>query len=316
MNYFSEFIDQGAERIVDRVVWVNDAPIGLLRPSTVWGCDLDKLPIIYGPRCIAKAKTRSRDDFWQAMVESGAILFGAREDILHAKKFLEIDRLSRTASYLMAGAKNCRNFIDQISSIEKGRVLIIGCGGIGSLAALNLAGAGVNELLLVDGDFIESSNLNRQFMWSLADLGRKKVSVLRERIADRYPQVVCNTMAEFVGEDQLVDLAEPYDIVILTADNPLGLGRTLRFSGATKIIEGGYVNQYLAVSKSLFARNNEPTVSWQRSPGFIGPSFGPSNTEIAGMVASLALQSMGGGIDRDFELDTIWNSNDFPRKPL
>jgi SAM-dependent methyltransferase len=47
---------------------------------------------------------------------------------------------------------------------------------------------------------------------------------------------------------------------------------------------------------------------------FIGPSFGPSNTEIAGIVSSLAIQSLGGDYGDNFELNSLWDSTEFPRK--
>jgi hypothetical protein len=174
MNHFSNMTERDPEKIVDRVIVVNNRPIGLLRPSTVWGQELDGPPYIYGPHHIVRAQSHSRQDFWKALIDSGAILFGTAEEIVEAKNYLAIDRTSRTASYLMAMGKNCREFLDQMLSIVNSRILIVGCGGIGSLVAMNLAGAGVKELRLIDGDVIEPSNLNRQFMWRMADVGKKK----------------------------------------------------------------------------------------------------------------------------------------------
>ena len=62
------------------------------------------------------------------------------------------------------------------------KVLVVGCGGLGALAAQYLAGAGVGHLLLVDPDLIEISNLSRQIAYTEADLGLAKSEVLARRL--------------------------------------------------------------------------------------------------------------------------------------
>lgn len=61
-------------------------------------------------------------------------------------------------------------------------VLIVGCGGLGALAAQYLAAAGIGGLVLVDADRIELSNLPRQIAYTEDDIGRFKVEVLAERL--------------------------------------------------------------------------------------------------------------------------------------
>ncbi len=61
----------------------------------------------------------------------------------------------------------------------KKRVMLLGCGGIGNYISYGLADAGVGHLILVDGDIIEESNLNRQCMFTSSDVGDRKVHVLK-----------------------------------------------------------------------------------------------------------------------------------------
>ncbi|MDP2544058.1 ThiF family adenylyltransferase [Photobacterium damselae subsp. piscicida] len=60
------------------------------------------------------------------------------------------------------------------SQLAQAKVLIIGAGGLGSIAALYLAGAGIGALWLADGDKVELSNLARQILYRESDLGQNK----------------------------------------------------------------------------------------------------------------------------------------------
>lgn len=71
-----------------------------------------------------------------------------------------------------------------VQKLAEKRVAVFGLGGVGSYCAEALARAGVGELLLVDRDRVEESNLNRQLPALYSTLGRFKTEVMRERIAD------------------------------------------------------------------------------------------------------------------------------------
>jgi adenylyltransferase/sulfurtransferase len=66
--------------------------------------------------------------------------------------------------------------------LKQAKVLLIGAGGLGSPAALYLAGAGVGTLGIVDADLVDESNLHRQVIHSEATLGMPKVISAKEHI--------------------------------------------------------------------------------------------------------------------------------------
>jgi molybdopterin/thiamine biosynthesis adenylyltransferase len=66
--------------------------------------------------------------------------------------------------------------------IDQATVAVVGCGGLGSMVALMLAGAGVGRLTLIDDDVVEVSNLHRQLAFRESDLGVEKVVALRDQL--------------------------------------------------------------------------------------------------------------------------------------
>ena len=66
--------------------------------------------------------------------------------------------------------------------IDQATVTVVGCGGLGSMVALMLAGAGVGRLILIDDDVVEVSNLHRQLAFRESDLGVEKVVALRDQL--------------------------------------------------------------------------------------------------------------------------------------
>ncbi|MCK9315938.1 MAG: tRNA threonylcarbamoyladenosine dehydratase [Verrucomicrobia bacterium] len=81
-----------------------------------------------------------------------------------------------------------------LERLEKARVTVVGIGAVGSFAVEALARSGVGELHLVDFDFVEASNINRQLIALESTLGREKVEVARERVLDINPECRMETL--------------------------------------------------------------------------------------------------------------------------
>jgi len=85
-------------------------------------------------------------------------------------------------------------------------VLVVGLGGLGGCVAEILARIGVGELILVDGDVFEDSNLNRQLLSQVEDLGRKKARVAERRVLSINPAVTVRAHPVFLGEENCLEL--------------------------------------------------------------------------------------------------------------
>ena len=88
----------------------------------------------------------------------------------------EVQRYSRHLIIPEIGAVGQRR-------LKNARVLVIGAGGLGSPALLYLAAAGVGTLGIIDDDDVELSNLQRQVIHGVADVGRPKIESARDAIA-------------------------------------------------------------------------------------------------------------------------------------
>lgn len=99
------------------------------------------------------------------------------------------------------------------------KVLLIGAGGLGSPAAMYLAAAGVGTLGIVDFDVVDISNLQRQILHHLDDVGRPKVETAAEAIAALNSDVKVVPHRVLLRSDNALDIIKDYDVVINGSDN-------------------------------------------------------------------------------------------------
>src|SRR5258707_6906015 len=104
-------------------------------------------------------------------------------------------------------------------TLQKSRVLIVGLGGLGSPVMQYLAGAGVGHLGLVDADVLDASNLHRQPIYALSDVGRPKAELAGAAIAAINPDVQVETHAAQFSADNALDLVRRHDVVVDCSDN-------------------------------------------------------------------------------------------------
>ncbi|MCM8784932.1 MAG: molybdopterin-synthase adenylyltransferase MoeB [Candidatus Omnitrophica bacterium] len=133
------------------------------------------------------------------------------------------------------------------------KVLIIGCGGLGSPCAYYLAAAGIGKIGLVDSDKVELNNLQRQIIHFMQDIGKQKTESAKEKLNAINPDVEIVTYPLRITSQNIMEIIKEYDIVIDGSDNfptrylvndacvmsnkPLSHAGILRFDGqATTII--------------------------------------------------------------------------------
>ncbi len=103
--------------------------------------------------------------------------------------------------------------------LKAARVLLVGTGGLGSPLALYLAAAGVGTIGLVDDDVVDASNLQRQVIHGISDLGDHKVDSAIRSMKDLNPDVEVVAHRTYLTSDNALEIIEPYDLVIDGTDN-------------------------------------------------------------------------------------------------
>lgn len=98
-------------------------------------------------------------------------------------------------------------------------VLVVGAGGLGCAVLPYLAAGGVGRLLIIDHDRVEESNLHRQPLYRMSDLGRLKVEAAREALLATNPHVRIEARAERLTSTNAVELMDSVDVVVDAADS-------------------------------------------------------------------------------------------------
>ncbi len=105
------------------------------------------------------------------------------------------------------------------AKLRASRILVIGCGGLGVPVISYLAGAGIGRLGLVDSDRLEPSNLHRQTMYALADVGQLKSELAVVRSRGLNPDVEARAHTLRLNAENADDLVAQYDLIIDCTDN-------------------------------------------------------------------------------------------------
>lgn len=104
--------------------------------------------------------------------------------------------------------------------LRESSVLIIGCGALGSPAAMYLAGAGVGKIGLVDFDTIDPTNLQRQLFYREDEAGKSKAETLAERIRALNSETEVRVHPTLFSAKNGPEILKEYDVIIEATDNP------------------------------------------------------------------------------------------------
>jgi molybdopterin/thiamine biosynthesis adenylyltransferase/rhodanese-related sulfurtransferase len=179
-------------------------------------------------------------------------------------------------------------------------VLVVGAGGLGCAVLQYLCAAGIGKLVIIDHDRVEESNLHRQPLYRMSDLGAPKVHAARAALAQLNPEIQIETIeqrltpanvSQLVAKtDLIVDAADILAVTYILSDECYRAGKAL--ISASVLGLSGYVGTFCGGAPSyraVFPEMPRQTGSCATS-GVIGTAVGVMGTLQAHMTLALALQ--------------------------
>lgn len=107
----------------------------------------------------------------------------------------------------------------KIEQLNNKHVLVVGLGGVGAYAAEMIARAGVGEMTIVDGDTVNTTNINRQLLATNSVIGQQKANLMAQRLRDINPKIKLNVICEYIKDDRMIELLNHnYDYVVDAID--------------------------------------------------------------------------------------------------
>lgn len=107
-----------------------------------------------------------------------------------------------------------------LHKIKNANILIVGLGGVGSYAAEFIARAGVNKMTIVDGDFFDETNINRQLHALHSTVKKSKAQIMAERLKDINPTIELTVLQEFLSPEKAFEIVSPeFDYVLDCIDS-------------------------------------------------------------------------------------------------
>jgi len=103
--------------------------------------------------------------------------------------------------------------------LKAAKVLVIGAGGLGCPILQYLTAAGVGTIGIIDNDTVAQSNLQRQILYTVDDIGSYKAAVAAERLSKLNPFVKFDVYKTYLSRDNALELFNKYDIIVDGSDN-------------------------------------------------------------------------------------------------
>jgi sulfur-carrier protein adenylyltransferase/sulfurtransferase len=156
----------------------------------------------------------------------------------------ELERYNRHLILPEIGLKGQEN-------LKKAKVLVIGAGGLGCPVLQYLTAAGVGTIGICDFDFVDTSNLQRQILYTISDIGKPKANIAAEKLIKINPYVSFVVHNQMLSKDNVLDIFKNYDVIVDGTDNfptrflindasvilnkPLVFGAIYRFEGQVAV---------------------------------------------------------------------------------
>ena len=105
------------------------------------------------------------------------------------------------------------------NNLQKQKITIVGLGGIGCPAAQYLISAGIKKIKLIDGDFIQKTNLNRQILYSFKEIGKFKAKIAKKKLSGINPECNIKAISSYIKSNNINKYLNNSSLIIDATDN-------------------------------------------------------------------------------------------------
>lgn len=203
---------------------------------------------------------------------------------------MELERYRRQVAIPEIGEEGQRK-------LASASVLVVGAGGLGGPLLWALAGAGVGRLTVVDGDTVSLSNLNRQFLFEQADLGRPKAERAARRLSAFNPEITVEGIPLRLEEQNAAELLAGCRLAVAAVDD-LPARLALNAACARRnipLVNGGVEGWYGSVQAVEFGKTPCLACCYAGTePETGGRALGAVTETVASLMATVTLQMLLG----------------------
>ncbi len=164
-------------------------------------------------RDLQQEKTLVGDDTVVSIVP--AIAGGAPDDANGTPPLFTKEELARYNRHIIIPGFG----MEAQQKLKSAKVLVVGSGGLGSPVLLYLAAAGVGTIGIVDFDVVDDSNLQRQVLFGVNEIGKPKVEAARRRLETLNPYIRLNVYNTHLNSGNALDILKDYDVIADGTDN-------------------------------------------------------------------------------------------------
>jgi adenylyltransferase/sulfurtransferase len=154
--------------------------------------------------------------------------------------------------------------LDGQKRLKTAKTLVVGAGGLGSPALLYLAAAGVGTLGIVEFDTVDESNLQRQIIYGMSDVGLPKAECAAARIKELNPHVAVRLHSERLEAANARTIFSAYDLIVDGTDN---------FATRYLVNDACVLAGKPYVWGSIFRFEGQASVFWEGAPGGVGLNY-------------------------------------------